>query len=157
VLAAGMASGLTNPATAWFRLATQDPGVMDSTAVRLWLEAAEQALYRVFARSNCYQQLNVLYFQQAAYRAAAPLARRGPRDVARFQALNIGEYFLANDSRGKATTCYREFKMTVDNVVETFVAGPAAMNWDAVSTAVKTCTTTAAASRRSPSATPSSR
>jgi hypothetical protein len=138
VLAAGMASGLTNPATAWFRLATQDPGLMDSTAVRLWLEAAEQALYRVFARSNCYQQLNVLYFQQAAFGQCPLWHDEDHETVARFQALNIGEYFLANDSRGKATTCYREFKMSVDNVVETFVAGPnRSMNWDAVSTAVK--------------------
>jgi hypothetical protein len=139
VLAAGMASGLTNPASAWFRLATQDPGVMESSGVRLWLEAAEQALYRVFAKSNWYQQLNVLYFQLGAYGTAAIFHDEDIEDVARFRTFSIGEYFLGNDNRGLAKVAYREFLMTVDNIVGTFVArAGGGMDWEAVSTTIKT-------------------
>ncbi len=54
VLQAGMNAGITSPARPWFRLAASSPELMERADVRLYLNAVEEKLYRIFAVSNFY-------------------------------------------------------------------------------------------------------
>lgn len=120
-LAAGLASSLTNPSMRWFRLETADPSMMRSGKVRPWLSHAEDLIYRVFAKSNFYQQVQNIYFMLGVFGSAPLWQDDDYDDIARFRAFAVGEYYLANDGRGLATVCYRRFEMSVEQVVQTWV------------------------------------
>lgn len=119
-LASGMAAGLTTPAQPWFRLTLEDTDVAEATGVRVWLERAERLLARIFAKSNFYQSVTELYKELGAFGTAALWQDENHDTVSRFVPLTAGEYMLANDADGRATTLYREMDMTVEQMVERF-------------------------------------
>jgi Bacteriophage head to tail connecting protein len=117
---AGMQAGLTSPAARWFRLTTEDAGLAEREGVRAWLDAVEDRLYRVLAKSNFYQQVGLVDQELLAF-GTGPLWHDESREfVCNFTALTVGEYMLANDASGLARICYREYEMTVFQLVEQF-------------------------------------
>lgn len=120
ILAAGMMSGLTSPARPWFRLATPDPDMMEYKPVKLWLNLVTMRMREVFARSNTYRGLHSMYKELGAISTSAILVNDDYDDIIRLHGLTWGEYALATDNRGKVSTLYREFKMTVEQMVNEF-------------------------------------
>lgn len=120
VLAAGMMAGMTSPARPWFRLATSDPDLMEREPVKLWLEQVTTLMRDVFARSNTYRALHSVYEELGAYGTAATIVLPDFEDVIHHHPLTIGEYLLAADARGDVTTLYREWEMTVAQMVKDY-------------------------------------
>lgn len=120
VLGAGMMSGATSPARPWFRLGTADPDLADYAPVKIWLSDATRILLRVFAKSNTYRALHHMYEETGAYGTAVSLVTESFERVIHHTPLTSGEYFLAVDRERHVNTVYREFDMTVEQIVTEF-------------------------------------
>jgi hypothetical protein len=129
-LASGMMAGVTSPARPWFRLTLGDADLSDTSPVKLWLDAAVRRMQRVLAQSNVYNALHVSYEEVSVFGTAVLMLEEDPVDLIVAQPLTVGEYFLANNWRNQADTLFREFTMTVSQVVSRF-------GIEAVSTTVK--------------------
>ena len=130
VLAAGMMSGMTSPARPWFRLAIADTDLMEYDPVKLWLNENAKIMREIFARSNTYRALHMIYEELGAYGTAASFMRPDFNDVLRHYTMTAGEYAISSSARGEIDTMYREVPMTVAQVVQEF-------GLDKVSKAVK--------------------
>ena len=119
-LAAGMMSGMTSPARPWFRLDVADPGVAQTHAVRSWSADATDMMRRVFQKSNLYRALHVVYEELGAFATGCMLVLPDYRNIIRCYPLTAGEYAISTDHRGEVNTLYREFDMTVAQMVEEF-------------------------------------
>ncbi|UPY96254.1 portal protein [Pectobacterium sp. 21LCBS03] len=120
VLASGMMSGITSPARPWFRLATPDPDMMTYGPVKQWCEIVQNSMYSMFNKSNLYQSLPVIYSQLGTYATAAIAVLEDDESVIRTRPFPIGSYYLANSDRGVVDTFFREFRMTVRQLVMEF-------------------------------------
>ncbi|HYF57344.1 MAG TPA: portal protein [Burkholderiaceae bacterium] len=120
VLAAGMMAGMTSPARPWFRLTTGDAELDESAAVKTWLADVQRVMLMVFAKSNTYRGLHSIYEELGAFGTAASVVMPDFSDVIRHYPLTCGEYAVATDHRGVVSTLYREFDMTVEQLVGQF-------------------------------------
>ena len=119
-LASGLMAGLTSPARPWFRLSLRHSDLDDLPGVRQWLDTVTDRMMQVFAKSNFYNSLAVVYEELGVFGTAAMLILEDPDEVIRTHALTAGEYFLANSERMAVNTLYREFTQTVAQVVARF-------------------------------------
>ena len=118
-LSAGMMAGLTSPARPWFRLTT-DVTLMDNTAVKEWLFDVQRILLTVFAKSNLYKALPVLYTELGGFGTGCMVIDEDFDDVIRCTTHTAGSYRLATNKNGFADTMYRDVPMTVQQIVEKF-------------------------------------
>lgn len=130
VLAAGMMAGMTSPARPWFRLTTSVPELDESPAVKTWLADVTRLMQMVFAKSNTYRALHSMYEELGAFGTASSIVLPDYRNVIHHYTLTTGEFSIATDHRGVVNTVYREFEMTVGQMVGEF-------GLDKVSTQVK--------------------
>lgn len=120
VLASGMMSGATSPARPWYRMTTMDAELDESPAVKRWLADCETMMNLVFARSNTYRMLPMLYRELGAYGTGASILLPDFDSVIHSYPLTAGEYVLASDDKGRVNTLYREFRMTAAQIVGQF-------------------------------------
>lgn len=120
VLAAGLMAGMTSPARPWFRLTTSDPALDESAAVKIWLAEVTRIMQMVFAKSNTYLALHSCYEELGSFGTATTIVLPDFDNVIHHYPLTAGEYALASDYRGKVNTLYREYDMTVDQLVRAF-------------------------------------
>lgn len=119
-LGAGMMSGATSPARPWFRLATPDPDLNSYTPVKLWLSDVTQRMQRVFQKSNTYRSLHQMYEELGCFGTSACLIMPDYKEVIHHYPLTAGEYCISTDAQGRVCTLYREFEMTVSQIVKEF-------------------------------------
>lgn len=122
-LGAGMQSGLTSPARPWLKLETADPDLMEVKAVSSWLDKVTQRMLTVFARSNTYRSLHLMYEELGGYGTAGSVVLPDFKDVIRFYPMTVGEYCISTDDRGETDTLARKFQMSVGQIVGRFVYG----------------------------------
>ena len=120
VLAAGMMAGMTSPARPWFRLTTSVPELDESAAVKKWLADTTILMQMVFAKSNTYRALHSMYEELGAFGTASTLVLPDYQTVIHHHPRTIGEYALAASPRGVVDTMYREFQMSVGQMVREF-------------------------------------
>jgi len=119
-LRAGMTTGLTSPARPWFRLQPPDPAMNEFAPVREWLDAVEKLMYRVFAASNLYKVLPLIYEDAGCVGTAAMIQEEDFHTITRFKAFAVGEYMLDTDGHDRVDTFGRKYQMTVKQVVDRF-------------------------------------
>lgn len=121
VCAAGMMSGITSPTRPWFRLSIEGFALDDtSNAVSLWLAECEKRMFKVFAESNFYNAMATMYLDLIVFGTAVAIIYEDFDDVIRVYTPCAGEYYLENSARMEVDTLYREFTMTVSQVVDEF-------------------------------------
>ena len=118
VLAAGLHSYLTNPASKWFALSVNDMEVDKSKELDEWLTGAENTIYNVLNGSNFSQQIHELYLDLATFGTACIYEEEDPKDIVRFYSRAIGEIYISEDDRERVDTVYRKFKMTARQAYE---------------------------------------
>lgn len=120
-LRAGMMSGMTSPARPWFRLTTPDPDMSEFGAVKEWLYKVQNVMNTSFLRSNLYNVLPVLYGDLGVF-GTAPMSVEEDftGNVLACNSFPIGSYMISKNHMGVVDTFFREFKMTVRQVVEQF-------------------------------------
>lgn len=133
-LKSGMMAGITSPARPWFKLTTPDPDMADFKPVKVWLERVEQLMYAVYGSSNIYQSLQQIYEEIGAFGTAPMMILENFDNAIHTKSLTAGEYFCAENHLGQVDTLYREFSMTVEQMVEKFgeeaVSGTVKRLWD---------------------------
>jgi hypothetical protein len=120
VLAAGMMAGMSSPARPWFRLAIPDSDLMEYDPVRLWLNEVTKRMRDVFARSNTYRSLHTMYEELGLMGTGVSIIVDDYDTLIRHHTLTAGEYSLAMDGRRIVNTMFREFDMTVEQLVTEF-------------------------------------
>jgi hypothetical protein len=120
ILAAGMMAGMTSPARPWFRLGISDRDLMESADVKAWLHKVTTLMRDVFARSNTYLALHSGYEELGAFGTDADIILPNFNNVIHHYPLTAGEYAIATDPEGKVNTLYREFQMTLGQMVLQF-------------------------------------
>ena len=119
-LASGMMSGITSPARPWFQLRTEDPDLNEFQPVKVYLDLVRQRMTESFLRSNLYTTLPIVYSDLGVFGTHATALLEDPHDTIRAYAFPIGSYCLGTSYRGNVDSCYREFQMTVSQVVGQF-------------------------------------
>lgn len=120
ILAAGLMGGLTSPARPWFKLATADEDLNKSPAVKEWMNDRTLTMLAVFQRSNTYRALHGVYKNLGVFGTAANIMAPNYDTIIHNHQLATGEYCIATDFNGRASTLYREFDVTVGQMVQQF-------------------------------------
>jgi hypothetical protein len=120
ILAAGMMAGMTSPARPWFRLTTSDPQLDESAAVKAWLADVTRLMQMVFSKSNTYRALHSMYEELGAFGTGSSIVLADFDSVIHHYPLTTGEFALSADHRGQINTLYREFQVTVGQMVREF-------------------------------------
>lgn len=119
-LAAGMMAGMTSPARPWFRLTTSDPNLDESSGVKQWLADVQRIMQMIYAKSNTYRALHSMYEELGAFGTASCIIQDDFKNVLHINTLTAGEYALATNYKGEVNTLFREFKMTIGQLVGEF-------------------------------------
>lgn len=119
-LRSGMMAGITSPARPWFRLTIPDKNLSESQAVKEYLTQVTDRMNTVFLRSNLYNVLPIIYGDIGLHGTACLVMEEDANQVVRFYPFAVGSYAIAQDSTLKVNTFFREFKMTVSQLVEKF-------------------------------------
>lgn len=119
-LASGLMAGATSPARPWFKLAAPDPDLNNYHAVKLWLEDVQQRMSRVFQRTNVYRALHTMYEELGSFGTACSIILPDPQKVIHLYPVTVGEFCISQDAQSKVNVFYREFEMTVSQVVREF-------------------------------------
>jgi hypothetical protein len=117
---AGMQSGLTSPARAWFKFAIPDFDLQDDDEVNEWLHLVEKAVLRYFGQSNLYTQLEQLYLNLVGPGTACMFIEEDDDQIVRFFSVPIGQFCLGNDAAGRTNRVTHEARFTVIQTVERF-------------------------------------
>lgn len=120
ICAAGLYSGLTNPARPWFRLALGLMGEEPDAEAKEWLEDTEQRIYAILHQSNFYTTMAQAFEDVTVFGSAPVIMYEDDEDVLRCYLPCAGEYFLGSSGRLANDTLYREFTYTVEQIVSFF-------------------------------------
>lgn len=118
--ASGMMAGITSPARPWFKLESPDQNMMKLAPVKEWLHEVERRMRIIMGRSNLYNALHQMYGELGLFSTSALLVEEDDDSIIRAVPLTIGSYYLATSKSGRVDTMYREFRMTVRQVVDRF-------------------------------------
>jgi hypothetical protein len=119
-LSSGLMSGVTNPSRNWFRLGFSNQEVMEELEVKVWLYNVEMKIYDMLSRSNFYDSCPVIYEDISVYGTSAMMVEEDLESGIRTYPFPIGSYMLALDDRGKVAVFYREFRMTIRQLIKKF-------------------------------------
>jgi hypothetical protein len=119
-LSAGLMGGLTSPARPWFKLSTQEIALREFGPVKTWLHQVQRLMEAVFAQSNAYKALPAMYETLGVYGTGAMFVFEDIESVIRCMNIPIGSYSIANGPDGRVNAFYRQFDMTVDQLVTQF-------------------------------------
>jgi len=119
-LASGLMSGITSPTRPWFKLKIGRQDSTQTSPTSLWLAECERIMYLIFAESNFYNSMAILYFDLVVFGTATMLIYEDFDDVIHCANPCAGEYYLAQNDKYRVDTFYREFTQTVSQVVDKF-------------------------------------
>jgi len=138
-LQSGLHAGITSPARQWMRLTTPDPELAEHGPVKEWLHTVTQRMMTVFLRSNLYNALPILYGDVGVFGTGVMAVLEDEHDFIRCVPYPIGSYMLGVSSRGVVDTCFREWQMTVRQVIDFFGRpnGQPEIDWSHLSDNVK--------------------
>lgn len=118
--ASGMWSGLTSASRPWFTLDKGFPWQDLDAEGKEWLEDTQEKVYAVLAGSNFYNVMAQAFQDVTVFGTAPVIIYEDFEDVIRCYLPCAGEYYLAAGSRLSVDTLYREFTLTISQIVEQF-------------------------------------
>ena len=118
--AAGMWSGMTNPSYPWFEMSIALSWMKLDAAAQNWLENSTKKVTTVLGQSNFYEVMRQAFEDTALIGQAPVIVYEDYEDVVRFYLPVAGEYYLGVGARFSVDTLYREFTLTILQIVEMF-------------------------------------
>lgn len=119
-LASFLQENLTSVTKPWFELTISDKDLLEYKPVRIWLDDQTNFLLDVFSRSNFYSANMNNWREMIMFGPAVMLIDEDWANVIRCRPFNMGEYYLANDSRYEPNILFREFLLTAFQIIEKF-------------------------------------
>lgn len=123
ILGSGMQGGLCSPSRRWFKLALNNTDLEAFTPIKLWLETAENIIYKIYSNTNFYTSIHRVFEEEGGFGTSVLLQEEDYNNILNFQIFNPGEYRLALGPTGKIDTCYRHFWMEAINMINMFGEG----------------------------------
>lgn len=120
ICASGMVDGIFPSNRPWFKLGLAIPGVEPDADAKDWLEDTENRIYTILAQSNFYTSMAQAMQDLTVFGTSPVLIYEDSEDVIRCYVPCAGEYMLAVSSRFSVDTFYREFTLTVAQIVDMF-------------------------------------
>lgn len=120
VLGAGLLAGASSPSRPWFTFGLEGIDMSQDVEARQWVTQVRDLLLQDFEKSNTYLALQTLYEEMATYGTGACIVFEDEEDGLRLYPLTAGQYAIATDGKGVVNTLYREFRMTVGQLVSEF-------------------------------------
>lgn len=121
ICASGMMSGLMSPGRPWFKL---KPAMFDREDIdasgQEWFEEVEDRMYQVMARSNFYDSGAQMFEDLVTFGTGPVIIYEDERDIIRCYNPCCGEYLLASSNANRVESMYRQFVMTISQIVEMF-------------------------------------
>ena len=117
---AGLMSGLMSASRPWFKVG---PGIRDfplDKAGQLWYEEIEDRVYTVMAESNFYDTAAQMFRDIISFGTAPMLIYEDAEDVIRCYGPVVGEYYLFVGPKFRAESFYRQYVLSVSQLVEEF-------------------------------------
>lgn len=136
VAVAGIFNGIMSPSRPWFMLETDDRDLLEFGPVKNWFFAVQEEMRKLFNNSNLYNAAPMMIREQLLFGTGCMSHMDDPEDIMRFQTHTAGTYYLTQGPRLKVDTIYREFEMTVEQIVEKFSDSRESVNPD-ISTQVR--------------------
>src|SRR6266850_1681778 len=93
-LRSGMHAGLTSPARPWMKLTVPDPDLAEFGTVKEWLHTVTQRMLTLFAKSNLYNVLPMVYGDMGVFAIGAMAVLDDTRDLFRCYSYPVGSYWL---------------------------------------------------------------
>ena len=118
--AAGMWSGLTPSTRPWFKMGIGIDGMDLAKESKEWLENAERIIYFVIGQSNFYSTMHQLFQNVTTFGTSPMIIYEDSQNLIRCYLPCAGEYFLACGSTFSCESFYREFVLTIAQIVEMF-------------------------------------
>lgn len=119
-ISSGLMATASSPARPWFRLQASDPTLDKIPAVRAWLDEAESRMRTVMFGTNTYRVLHGMYDELVVFGTAGSIVLANEKRVLHHHPVTTGEFWIAVDYEQTVNTLYREFQMTVVQMVEQF-------------------------------------
>lgn len=128
MLAAGLHGMLTNPASDWFSLRLKEPqqGMEDQAEVKDWLEDTAGAILSELSAPDVAfpSHIHEYYLSLCSIGTACMfIGEPAQREGISFRAIHIDEIYIAESADGIIDTVFRQFKMTVRQIVQKFGEG----------------------------------
>lgn len=140
-LASGLMTGVTSPARPWFKLNTSNEELNKLSSVRKYFSTVEDRMRGAFLRSNLYNVLPTVYGDLGTFGTGCIFMEADDKEVLKFTCFPIGSYAIGVDSRGRVNVFFREFQMTVRQIIEKFAKtnpqDPTYIDWTKLSQAVR--------------------
>ena len=124
-LAAGLLAGATSPSRPWFKYGLEDEDLLEQQGVKAWLDTATKKARAILNKSNFYNQAYECYGEYGIFGLMA-MGREWAfsDDLPHFQSFTIGSYYIGNDKHRRVNVFFRDFKWTVQQIVDKFATGP---------------------------------
>ena len=119
-LASGMMSGISSPTRPWFRLKIGRQDSTQTSPTSLWLAESERIMMLVFHDSNFYNSIATVYFDLVIFGTAVMIIYEDYDNVIHCYNPCFGEYYLDNDGKFRPCIFFREFTLTIAQVVDQF-------------------------------------
>src|SRR6516165_10540778 len=119
-LAAGIMSGVSSPSRPWIKLKINQIDSTMTSPTSIWLKECERMMNLVLQESNFYNSFAIVYFDLVVFGTAVMLIYEDFDNV--IQCFNpcFGEYYVDNDGDMNPYIFYREFTLTISQVVDYF-------------------------------------
>ncbi len=120
ICAAGMMSGLASASRQWFKVVPTTKGVEIDSAGRQWLDEIETRTYNILAGSNFYNSFAQECEDLVVFGSGPCIIYEDEKDIIRCYNPAVGEYYLASGATLRVDGLYRQFVMTVTQIVDFF-------------------------------------
>ena len=118
-LASGLLGGLSSQNKPWFRLATPSE-IQDDDQTKVWLEAVVDRMRSAMDKSGIYEEFWTTYCSAASFGTHAMIIYEDQKNMFRCENIPIGQFMLSADDRGEVTTLFREFNLTLYQMVKRY-------------------------------------
>lgn len=122
ICVSGLMSGLTSPSRPWFKLKPRAENFVVDHEGQLWFDEVESRMYQVMSGSNFYDAISQMDEDLVVFGTGPVIIYEDDRDVIRCYNPCAGEYFLASSAALRVESLYRQFVLTVAQLVEMFGA-----------------------------------
>lgn len=120
VCSAGLMSGLASVSRQWFKISPSTKGIDIDAEGRKWLDEIEQRTYTILAGSNFYNAFAQECEDLVVYGSAPSVIYEDEKDIIRCYNPAVGEYYLASSATMRIDGLYRQFVMTISQIVDFF-------------------------------------
>jgi hypothetical protein len=141
VLVAGMLAGICSPTRLWFLLTDEETESQQDQEARDWYYDVTKRIAAVLYRGNFYEEIPLMFEDAATFATGLVWMAESAKEVVTFKSLPLGSYSIHHDPEGHVNKFYRDFMMTVTQILDEFGIRDdkgEIINWENFSQAVRT-------------------